>query len=58
MDEGPIWIEQGHNRNQSIKEKDLGFGNLALSSRAPPGVSDKLNPAVRMAAWKEMSRGS
>lgn len=58
MDRGPIWTKWGHNRNQSIKAKRDDSGNLALSSSTYPGVSYKLNPAVRMGAWKEMSRGS
>lgn len=55
MDRGPIWTEWGHNRNQSIKAERVDSRNLALSSSTYPGVSYKLNPAVRMAAWKEMS---
>lgn len=58
MDRGPIWTDWGHNRNQSIKAERADSRNLALSSSTYPGVSYKLNPAVRMTAWKEMSRGS
>lgn len=58
MDRGPIRTEWGHNRNQSIKAMRVDSRNLALSSSTYPEVSNKLNPAVRMAAWKEMSRGS
>lgn len=58
MDRGPIRTEWGHNRNQSIKAVRAESRNLALSSSTYPEVSNKLNPAVRMAAWKEMSGGS
>lgn len=58
MDRGPIRTDWGHNRNQSIKAMRVDSRNLALSSSTYPEVSNKLNPAVRMAAWKEMSRGS
>lgn len=58
MDWGPIWTEWGHNRNQSIKATSAESRNLALSSSTYPGVSYKLNPAVRMGSWKEMSWGS
>lgn len=51
MDKGPIWKEWGHNRNPSIKDKGPDSRNLALSSSTYPGVSYKLNPAVRRAAW-------
>lgn len=49
MDRGPIWTERGHNRNQSIKAEGAESRNLALSSSTYPGVSYKLNPAVRTA---------
>lgn len=55
MDQGPIWTEWGHNRNQRIKAERPDSRNLAPSSSTYLGVSYKLNPAVRMAARKEMS---
>lgn len=54
MDPGLVRTEQGHNRNQSIKGERAASRNLALSSSTYLGVSDKRNPAVRMAARKEM----
>lgn len=52
MDPGLVRTEQGHNRNQSIKGARAAFRILALSSSTYPGVSYKLNPAVKMAEWK------
>lgn len=53
--EGQYGQSGGHNRNQSIKATSAESRNLALSSSTYPGVSYKLNPAVRMGSWKEMS---
>lgn len=58
MDRRAAWMQKGQNRNQSIKAWRAKSRNFALSNSTYPGVSYKLNPAVRMATWKERSWGS